>query len=97
MLANSKVESDVDPHFYLKFKDIRVKAPEAQDAQKGISYSLTPQECRLRDITYGRRMHYLKLVRFVLISNMFEENKSLSRKILKLGECQLCLEVQNVF
>lgn len=52
-MANSKVDSDVDPHFYLKFLDIRVKSPQAQDVQKGISYELTPQECRLRDITYG--------------------------------------------
>ena len=53
LMANSKVDSDVDPHFYLKFLDIRVKSPQAQDVQKGISYELTPQECRLRDITYG--------------------------------------------
>ena len=53
LVANAKIDSDVDPHFYLKFLDIRVKSPQAQDVQKGISYELTPQECRLRDITYG--------------------------------------------
>ncbi|KAI9099999.1 hypothetical protein DFS34DRAFT_579045 [Phlyctochytrium arcticum] len=53
LLANAKVDSDVDPTFWLKFRDIRVKPPEAYDARKGVSYELTPMECRLRDVSYA--------------------------------------------
>lgn len=51
--ANARIDSDVDPNFFLKFLDINVKRPQAQDVQKGVTYQLTPQECRLRDLTYG--------------------------------------------
>ncbi|KAJ8328588.1 DNA-directed RNA polymerase III complex subunit Rpc2 [Batrachochytrium dendrobatidis] len=51
--ANAKVDSDIDPHFFLRFLDIRIKPPQAEDIQKGVVYELTPQECRLRDITYA--------------------------------------------
>jgi DNA-directed RNA polymerase III subunit RPC2 len=40
-----------------RFKDIRVKFPEAFDAQKGVGHELTPQECRLRDITYAGNIY----------------------------------------
>ncbi|KND03406.1 DNA-directed RNA polymerase III core subunit RET1 [Spizellomyces punctatus DAOM BR117] len=53
LLANAKVDSDVDPTFWLKFRDIRVKYPQAYDARKGVTYELTPHECRLRDISYA--------------------------------------------
>ncbi|KAI8588589.1 hypothetical protein BDZ88DRAFT_397017 [Geranomyces variabilis] len=53
LLANAKVDSDVDPAFWLKFRDIRVKQPQAYDARKGVAYELTPHECRLRDVTYA--------------------------------------------
>ena len=36
-----------------RFKDIRVRSPQALDVQRSTVYDLTPQECRLRDITYA--------------------------------------------
>ncbi|KAI9208192.1 uncharacterized protein BJ171DRAFT_490567 [Polychytrium aggregatum] len=51
--ANNRIESDVDRVFYLKFNDIRVLVPSTYDTQRGIQVPLTPQECRLRDITYA--------------------------------------------
>eukprot|EP00842_Homolaphlyctis_polyrhiza_P003272 jgi/Hompol1/3946/HPOL_006825-RA len=51
--ANARIDSDVDPHFYLKFLDIRVLMPQAMDTTSTAPYDLTPQECRLRDITYA--------------------------------------------
>ena len=30
-----------------------MRPPQSHDVQKGVSYELTPQECRLRDITYA--------------------------------------------
>ncbi|KAL2915844.1 DNA-directed RNA polymerase III complex subunit Rpc2 [Polyrhizophydium stewartii] len=51
--ANARIDSDIDPLFYLKFLDIRVRPPQAEDTQRGVAYELTPNECRLRDITYA--------------------------------------------
>lgn len=53
VLANSRIDSDVDPNFWLEFKDMRIKQPQAFDVQKGVSYDLFPNECRLRDLTYA--------------------------------------------
>jgi DNA-directed RNA polymerase III subunit RPC2 len=53
LLANSLVKSDVDPDFFLRFKDIRVLQPQTDDFQQGIINALSPQECRLRDVTYA--------------------------------------------
>ncbi|CAL1697962.1 unnamed protein product [Somion occarium] len=50
--ANSKVTSDVDPRFWLKYMDITVGFPDRTDAD-AIDKSVTPHECRLRDITYS--------------------------------------------
>ncbi len=53
MQVNCKIDSDVDPKFFLKFTDIRVKFPETYDVQSLISMPLTPHQCRMRDITYA--------------------------------------------
>ncbi len=49
--ANEKVDSDIDPHFYLRYSDIRVGMPTMNENL--ITYAVTPQECRLRDLTYS--------------------------------------------
>ncbi|KAJ1934536.1 DNA-directed RNA polymerase III complex subunit Rpc2, partial [Linderina macrospora] len=50
--ANEVVTSDVDPSFYLKYTGIRVGMPERTDADAA-NRSITPHECRLRDMTYA--------------------------------------------
>ncbi|KAJ1798221.1 DNA-directed RNA polymerase III complex subunit Rpc2, partial [Coemansia sp. RSA 2399] len=50
--ANELVTSDVDPNFYLKYTGIRVGMPERMDADVA-NRSITPHECRLRDMTYA--------------------------------------------
>ena len=50
--ANERVTSDIDPKFYLKYTDISVGRPERSDPD-AIDRSITPHECRLRDITYS--------------------------------------------
>ena len=50
--ANERVTSDIDPKFYLKYTDISVGRPERADPD-AIDRSITPHECRLRDITYS--------------------------------------------
>jgi DNA-directed RNA polymerase III subunit RPC2 len=53
--ANSKVTSDVDPRFWLKYTDINVSFPDRTDAD-AIDKSVTPHECRLRDTTYAAQI-----------------------------------------
>ncbi|CAM0136899.1 DNA-directed RNA polymerase III complex subunit Rpc2 [Umbelopsis sp. WA50703] len=50
--ANERVTSDVDPHFFLKYSNIHIGVPMRQDAD-GVNRSVTPHECRLRDLTYS--------------------------------------------
>jgi DNA-directed RNA polymerase III subunit RPC2 len=53
--ANKRVTSDVDNKFWLEYTDIRVLRPnraDEEDSPHGGS-SVTPHECRLRDITYA--------------------------------------------
>lgn len=51
MLANQKIDSDIDPTFYFKYTDIYVGEPKIEENM--IAYDVTPQECRLRDLTYS--------------------------------------------
>jgi len=50
--ANARITSDVDPNFYLEYLDIRVGSPERPD-ENAINTSITPHECRLRDLSYS--------------------------------------------
>ncbi|GAA6041926.1 hypothetical protein JCM8097_000226 [Rhodosporidiobolus ruineniae] len=50
--ANARITSDVDPNFYLEYTDIRVGSPERPD-ENAINPSITPHECRLRDLSYS--------------------------------------------
>jgi DNA-directed RNA polymerase III subunit RPC2 len=43
----------VDPQFWLKFTDIRIKPPQGEDLRSRTTYDLTPHDCRLRDMTYS--------------------------------------------
>ena len=55
--ANSKVRSDVDHEFFLRYTDIYVGQPcrwdENRDWQSKYQSTITPNECRLRDLTYA--------------------------------------------
>lgn len=51
MRANEKIVCDADPNFYLKYTDIRVGRPSVEEEL--ILSAVTPQECRLRDMTYA--------------------------------------------
>ncbi|KAI0748815.1 hypothetical protein BC629DRAFT_1599124 [Irpex lacteus] len=53
--ANSKVTSDVDPRFWLKYTDVHVSFPDRTDPD-AIDKSITPHECRLRDTTYAAQI-----------------------------------------
>eukprot|EP00834_Sanchytrium_tribonematis_P006673 NODE_514_length_6598_cov_0.571011.p1 type:complete len:871 gc:universal NODE_514_length_6598_cov_0.571011:3251-5863(+) len=49
--SNEKILSDVDQHFYIKFTNIFIGKPEGQEQYS--NHTLTPHECRLRDLTYS--------------------------------------------
>jgi DNA-directed RNA polymerase III subunit RPC2 len=49
--ANEKIISEVDPTIWLQYTDIQVGKPVAD--QDLVTTETTPQECRLRDITYS--------------------------------------------
>ena len=50
--ANDLVISDFDPSFYLKYLDIYVGIPSVEESLN-VCTQITPQECRLRDMTYS--------------------------------------------
>ena len=52
MRANERVTSDADPMFYLKYLNIHVGSPDAEEGF-GIAKTISPHEFRLRDMTYS--------------------------------------------
>jgi DNA-directed RNA polymerase III subunit RPC2 len=51
--ANSKVQSDADPSFFLEYLDVRVGKPDVEEGNNMSTKATTPHECRLRDMTYS--------------------------------------------
>jgi len=49
--ANEKVTCDTDPNFFLKYTAIYVGLPSVEEDM--VTKDITPQQCRLRDITYA--------------------------------------------
>mmetsp|Transcript_10383 Transcript_10383/g.31241 ORF Transcript_10383/g.31241 Transcript_10383/m.31241 type:complete len:1166 (-) Transcript_10383:34-3531(-) len=49
--ANERVTCDTDPNFYLRFLNIYVGRPSIEEEM--VATDITPQQCRLRDITYA--------------------------------------------
>lgn len=48
---NRRIESEVDPNFYLQYNKIRVEKPSYKIDHEIINP--TPHECRIRDLTYS--------------------------------------------
>ncbi|CAD6187826.1 unnamed protein product [Caenorhabditis auriculariae] len=53
LLSNQRITSDANPNFYLKYLDIRVGKPSSEEGIVATNDKITPQECRLRDMTYS--------------------------------------------
>ncbi|KAI9019745.1 hypothetical protein DFJ74DRAFT_674222 [Hyaloraphidium curvatum] len=81
--ANNMVRSDVDPHFYAKFIDIYVESPTINDSQQGVDTPTTPQECRLRDITYAGNI-------FVDLEYTKAKRRTIARRLL-IGKMPIML------
>ena len=51
--ANKFVRSESDHHFYLRYDNIYVQQPSIEEDHSDLITSVTPMECRLRDLTYA--------------------------------------------
>ncbi|KAG1686323.1 DNA-directed RNA polymerase III subunit RPC2 [Nymphon striatum] len=51
--ANDKIISDVDPAFFLRYKNISIKEPQLDEVSGFVKEKSTPHQCRLRDLTYA--------------------------------------------
>ena len=49
---NHEIRSDINPNFYLNYRDIRIDFPKIREEYEKSSL-LTPHECRLRNLTYS--------------------------------------------
>lgn len=83
--ANDCITSEVDPNWYVKYLDIRVGTPEVRDGQN--RNTLTPQECRLRDLTYAAPIH---------VDIQYTKGQEvLTQKNLLIGRMPIMLRSQN--
>ncbi|KAF2878319.1 hypothetical protein BDV95DRAFT_600982 [Massariosphaeria phaeospora] len=87
--ANRHVRSDIDPNFLLTYRDIRVEMPNRQEEDDLGHHrsNITPNECRLRDMTYaapilvdisytlGGRIQHRNNVRIGRLPIMLKSNK----------------------
>ena len=48
---NYMIKSEINPNFYLKYKDIRIGFPQIEEEFS--TKIITPHECRLRSLTYS--------------------------------------------
>ncbi|XP_057327010.1 DNA-directed RNA polymerase III subunit RPC2 [Microplitis mediator] len=83
--ANSLVTTESTASFYLKYLDVRVGKPE--EVEFGETKTLTPHECRLRDLTYSASI-------FVDIEYTLT-NKRMIKKDLCIGRMPIMLKSSN--
>jgi DNA-directed RNA polymerase III subunit RPC2 len=79
--ANNKVTSDVDPRFWLKYTDINVGFPDRNDME-AIDKRVTPNECRLRDITYAAP---------IIVTIQYTRGKSIVQRNVNVGRLPIML------
>ncbi|WWC88953.1 uncharacterized protein L201_003868 [Kwoniella dendrophila CBS 6074] len=73
LAANSRVVSDINPYYYIRYLDIRVGKPSRHDSNQ-VANLLTPMECRLTDSTYSAPI-------FVDIEYQGEDKKNRQRGV----------------
>ena len=81
--GNNRITCDADPTWYLEYKDIRIGKPDVDlpDAV-GVCEPITPQQCRLRDMTYSAQIYVdLEYTRDKPNGNGKKE------KVIKEGHC----------
>lgn len=80
--ANAQIDSDIDPNFRLWYRRIRVGQPVLREQM--IDYKeITPQECRLRDLTYAAPIY---------VDIEFQRNREIiARKDIVIGRMPVML------
>lgn len=83
--ANQWVRSDVDDKFWLRYLDIRVGRPNRQDEDdlRDRNSTVTPNECRLRDMTYAAPIY--------VDYQYWRDGKAVTRKGNKIGRMPMML------
>ncbi|XP_071575754.1 DNA-directed RNA polymerase III subunit RPC2 [Temnothorax nylanderi] len=84
--ANEKIQSDEDPHFYLKYLNIGVDIPEVPETPT-VNRPTTPHECRLRDLNYSASIS----VNIEYVRN----NERVIRKNVVIGKMPIMLRSSN--
>ncbi|MCJ1307224.1 DNA-directed RNA polymerase III core subunit ret1 [Agyrium rufum] len=91
--ANKKILSDVDPQFFIKYTDIYVGKPCRADeepqtmASTAVPSTITPNECRLRDLTYAAP---------IMVDLIYSRGKKvIGRKNVVIGRLPLMLRSNN--
>lgn len=79
--ANSKITSDVDPRFWLKYTDINVGFPDRNEMET-VERKVTPHECRLRDTTYSAP---------VIVTIQYTRGKSIVQRNVNIGRLPIML------
>ncbi|KAG6907719.1 DNA-directed RNA polymerase III subunit [Tephrocybe rancida] len=79
--ANNKVTSDVDPRFWLKYTDINVGFPDRNE-MSSIDRKVTPNECRLRDITYAAP---------IMVTIQYTRGRSIVQRNVNIGRIPIML------
>jgi DNA-directed RNA polymerase III subunit RPC2 len=86
--ANNKVTSDVDPRFWLKYTDINIGFP-TRNEETSADKVVTPNECRLRDITYNAPI--IVTIQYTRGKNIVQRNVNIGRLpiMLRSNKCVL--------
>ncbi|KAJ7619526.1 hypothetical protein FB45DRAFT_931011 [Roridomyces roridus] len=79
--ANNKVTSDVDPRFWLKYTNIVVGMPDRNEPN-AIEKKVTPNECRLRDITYSAP---------IMVTIHYTRGKNIVQRTVNIGRLPIML------
>ena len=83
--ANKRVTSDADNNWFLEYESIRVGAPQVDDGL-GQTHTTTPNECRLRNMTYSAP---------ILVNIRYMQSNSLQRKTdVMIGRMPVMLRSQ---
>ena len=84
--ANEKITSDADPSFYLKYLSVNVGTPNVEESFN-VHRSVTPQECRLRDLNYSAPI--------TVDVEYTRGNQRVIRKDLPIGRMPIMLQSSN--
>lgn len=78
----------MDPRFWLKYTDINVGFPDRNE-DEAVDKRVTPNECRLRDITYSAPI--IVTIQYTRGKNIVQRNVNIGRLPIMLRSCKCVL------